>query len=184
MVTFMAPYQVVLSFWFEECTPEQWFKKDTAFDDEIKQRFGELSLQASRGELALWRTNIEGRLAEIIILDQFSRNIWRDTPRAFAQDTMALVLAQEAIRLPEYSALLPIQRKFMIMPFMHAESKKIHQEGVTLFAQLNDQYTYEYELKHKAIIDKFGRYPHRNAILGRESTAEELIFLQQPDSSF
>lgn len=180
----MIPYQSTLTFWFEECTPEQWFKKDTQFDKEISRRFGELCLSASRGELASWRETIEGRLAEIIILDQFSRNIWRDTPKAFAQDNMALILAQEAIRLPEYLTLTPVKRKFMIMPFMHSESAKIHQDAVILFSQLNDESTYQYELRHKEIIDKYGRYPHRNDILGRTSTPEELDFLQQPGSSF
>ncbi|MCL8547828.1 DUF924 domain-containing protein [Proteus mirabilis] len=103
----MVPYQPVLTFWFEECTPKQWFQKDSAFDKEIKDRFGELCISASRAELASWRESIEGRLGEIIILDQFSRNIWRDTPKAFAQDNMALILAQEAIRLPEYPTLMP-----------------------------------------------------------------------------
>ncbi|WP_062814253.1 DUF924 family protein [Proteus mirabilis] len=180
----MVPYQPVLTFWFEECTPKQWFQKDSAFDKEIKDRFGELCISASRAELASWRESIEGRLGEIIILDQFSRNIWRDTPKAFAQDNMALILAQEAIRLPEYLTLTPVKRKFLIMPFMHSESQKIHQDAIALFSQLNDDDTYQYELRHKEIIDKYGRYPHRNEILGRTSTAEELAFLQQPSSSF
>lgn len=180
----MNPYQPVVTFWFDECTPEQWFKKDVTFDNEIQRRFGDLCLSASRGELASWRETIEGRLGEIIILDQFSRNIWRDTPQAFAQDNMALVLAQEASRLPDYLALTPTKRKFVIMPFMHSESAKIHEDAMTLFSQLNDEKTYEYELRHKEIIDKFGRFPHRNKILGRESTPEEIEFLQQPGSSF
>ncbi|OAT35991.1 DUF924 family protein [Proteus myxofaciens] len=180
----MNPYQPVVTFWFDECTPEQWFKKDATFDNEIQRRFGDLCLSASRGELASWRETIEGRLGEIIILDQFSRNIWRDTPQAFAQDNMALVLAQEASRLPDYLALTPTKRKFVIMPFMHSESAKIHEDAITLFSQLNDEKTYEYELRHKEIIDKFGRFPHRNKILGRESTPEEIEFLQQPGSSF
>lgn len=180
----MNPYQPVVTFWFDECTPEQWFKKDATFDDEIQHRFGDLCLSASRGELASWRETIEGRLGEIIILDQFSRNIWRDTPQAFAQDNMALVLAQEAVRLPDYLSLTPTKRKFMIMPFMHSESVKIHEDALTLFSQLNDEKTYEYELRHKEIIDKFGRFPHRNKILGRKSTPEEIEFLQQPGSSF
>lgn len=180
----MNPYQSVLTFWFDECTPEQWFKKDASFDKEIKDRFGSLCEQASRAELSYWRESIEGRLGEVIILDQFSRNIWRDTPQAFSQDNMALILAQEAIRQPEYLSLTPVKRKFLIMPFMHSESKKIHQDALTLFSQLNDENTYQYELRHKEIIDKYGRYPHRNEILGRESTPEEQLFLQQPGSSF
>ncbi|MEQ4923005.1 DUF924 family protein [Proteus hauseri] len=180
----MNPYQAVLTFWFDECTPEQWFKKDISFDKKIKDRFGLLCEEASRAELSFWRESIEGRLGEVIILDQFSRNIWRDTPRAFSQDNMALILAQEAIRQPEYLSLTPVKRKFLIMPFMHSESKKIHQDALTLFSQLNDENTYQYELRHKEIIDKYGRYPHRNEVLARESTPEEILFLQQPGSSF
>ena len=123
-------------------------------------------------------------MAEIIILDQFSRNIHRDTPLAFAYDPTALVLAQEAISLKADKQVAFEQRMFVYMPYMHSESALIHARAVELFSLPGAEYNYEFELKHKAIIDKFGRYPHRNKILNRESTAEEIEFLHQPNSSF
>lgn len=180
----MNTMEDVLSFWFEESTPKQWFEKNTKFDLTIARRFGSTCERAAKGELAYWRASIRGRLAEIIVLDQFSRNLWRDTAKAFAQDGMALVLAQEAIRQPDYNLLTLSQRKFVLMPFMHSESSFIHLQAVELFRMLGDDNTLDYEMRHKAIIDKFGRYPHRNEIVGRPSTEEELSFLQQPNSSF
>lgn len=180
----MNAMEEVLSFWFEESTPKQWFEKSTKFDLTIARRFTEICERAAKGELAYWRASIRGRLAEIIVLDQFSRNLWRDTPRAFAQDGMALALAQEAIKQHDYNLLTLSQRKFVLMPYMHSESSFIHLQAVELFRMLGDDNTLDYEMRHKAIIDKFGRYPHRNAILGRPSTQEEVVFLQEPNSSF
>ncbi|HGN1708184.1 TPA: DUF924 family protein [Providencia rettgeri] len=180
----MNAMEEVLSFWFEESTPKQWFEKNAKFDLTIAQRFAHTSERAAKGELAYWRASIRGRLAEIIVLDQFSRNLWRDTPRSFAQDGMALALAQEAIKQHDYNLLTLSQRKFILMPFMHSESSFIHLQAVELFRMLGDDSTLEYEMRHKAIVDKFGRYPHRNEILGRLSTPEEIAFLQEPNSSF
>ena len=177
-------YQQVLDFWFIECTPQQWFGKSDEFDALLQQRFGEIAEQAARGELAHWRETVQGRLAEIIVLDQFSRNLWRGTPKSFAQDAMALALAQEAVKLPEYQTMPAIWRKFVIMPYMHSESPLIHAQSLPLFEALNDDYTMDFELRHKAIVDRFGRYPHRNAILGRQSTPAEIEFLTQDGSSF
>lgn len=174
----------VLLFWFEEAEPRQWFRKDDGFDVEIRERFGELHRQAVKGELFGWRESARGRLAEIIVLDQFSRNLYRDRPEAFACDGMALLLAQEAVAAGADRELLPVQRAFLYMPFMHSESAAIHELAVGLFDQPGLEGNLEFELKHKAIIDRFGRYPHRNAVLGRDSTSEELAFLQQPGSSF
>ena len=176
--------QDVLHFWFEEATPEQLFEKDEAFDAQIRARFGETPAAAARGELASWRATPEGRLAEIIVLDQFSRNLFRDDARAFATDGMALVLAQEAIRAGADRGMPAIRRAFLYMPFMHSESRVIHAEAERLFRQPGLENNYAFELKHKAIIDRFGRFPHRNRVLGRASTPEELAFLQQPGSSF
>ena len=158
--------------------------KDLALDKSMKMRFSDIHHSATLGELYAWRETPEGRLAEIIILDQFSRNIYRDTPLAFAYDATALVLAQEAIRLKADEQVAFEHRMFMYMPYMHSESALIHTIAVELFSLPGAEYNYEFELKHKAIIDKFGRYPHRNAVLGRQSTAEELEFLKQPNSSF
>lgn len=180
----VAKPQDVLQFWFEEATPEQYFQKTEAFDAAIRGRFANTHEAAARGELADWRTSAGGRLAEIIVLDQFSRNLHRDDARAFACDSMALVLAQEAIRAGADRDMPAIRRAFLYMPFMHSESRVIHGEAERLFRQPGLEINYTFELKHKAIIDRFGRYPHRNAVLGRLTTDEEAAFLQQPDSSF
>lgn len=174
----------VLRFWFEEATPEQHFRTENAFDSIVRQRFGETHAAAERGELADWRDTADGRLAEIIVLDQFSRNLFRGGPRAFASDVVALVLAQEAIRACADREMPALRRAFLYMPFMHSESRVIHVDAERLFRQSGLERNYDFELRHKAIIDRFGRYPHRNAILGRTSTPEEMAFLEQPGSSF
>ncbi|QYK12231.1 DUF924 domain-containing protein [Shewanella rhizosphaerae] len=174
----------IIRFWFEEIEPKAWFVKDLAFDKVLQTRFGELLTQAKQGELYHWRTTPQGRLAEIIVLDQFSRNIYRDTPEAFAADPMALTLAQEAVAAGIDKALQPKQVPFLYMPYMHSESQAIHEVALILFNREGAENNLAFELRHKAIIDRFGRYPHRNAILGRESTQEELAFLAEPGSSF
>lgn len=173
----------ILTFWFEELAPAQWWTSDPALDAQMKARFLSLHQQAARGECHAWRDTPRGRLAEIIVLDQFSRNLFRGTPGAFAQDPTALVLSQEAVRQNALAALNEVECGFALMPMMHSESARIHAEAEPLF-RTHAPYNHHAELQHKAIIDRFGRYPHRNAILGRASTAEELAFLQQPGSSF
>lgn len=177
-------YQDVLKFWFEEVEPRMWWTSDRDFDDQVSSRFLSTLQQAAQGELFAWRGVPRGRLAEIIVLDQFSRNIFRNTPLAFAQDPMALVLAQEAMTAGAESDLSPIERSFLYLPFMHSESRKIHELAERLYRANGLAKNHEFELKHKAIIDRFGRYPHRNEILGRDSTAEEIEFLKQPGSGF
>lgn len=174
----------VLEFWFKETDPKAWWVSDPAFDDVVRRRFAGLLHQASQGELFEWRVSARGRLAEIIVLDQFSRNIGRNTPRAFSQDGMALVLSQEAVALGILPQLAPVEQAFLLIPHMHSESAKIHVVAEALFRQFATRGNYEFELRHKAIIDRFGRYPHRNAILGRVSTPDEVEFLKQPGSSF
>lgn len=176
--------QTILDFWFAETTRPHWFAKSAAFDGLIVERFGEVLRQAAAGELAHWRATLEGRLAEIIVLDQFSRNAYRDTPQSFAQDGMALVLAQEAVAQSDFEQMPAERRKFMLMPYMHSESAEIHAQAIPLFVALDDAYTLDFEIRHQAIVDRFGRYPHRNGILGRKSSAEEAEFLQQGGSSF
>ncbi|WP_180190588.1 DUF924 family protein [Acinetobacter sp. YH01009] len=177
-------YQDILEFWFNPENQPNWFAKSNNFDVLIEKKFKDIHQAASKVELWQWRTTAEGRLAEIIVLDQFSRNLFRDSGLAFAQDALALALAQEAIAQGLDLQLSPEQRSFLYMPFMHSESKKIHQSALKLFEQLGNPINLEFEKKHKVIIDRFGRYPHRNAVLGRTSTAEELEFLTQPNSSF
>ncbi|GAA3720816.1 DUF924 family protein [Oceanisphaera sediminis] len=177
-------YQSVLTFWFEALTPARWWQKSKALDDDIRRRFGDLHRRACLGELFEWRTRAEGRLAEIIVLDQFSRNIYRNRPAAFAADGMALALAQEAISAGAERGLTRQQRVFLYMPMMHSESLKVHDVALALFEKNEVADNLAFEIRHREIIARFGRYPHRNAILGRESTAEEIAFLQQPGSSF
>lgn len=178
----MAEAQTVLDFWFKELTPAQWFDKDADLDQRIANKFSALHSCAVAGELQDWRETVHGRLAEIIVLDQFSRNIYRDTPKAFAADGMAVVLAQEAVHAGALEALGNPERQFILMPFMHSESAKVHERTLELWSMFGLDATWEH--KHKAIVDRFGRYPHRNAILGRPSSAEEVAFLQEPGSSF
>lgn len=176
--------QDVLDFWFDEIEPKQWWVKDEAFDAMLKERFGELHAKANLCELAPWRHSAHGRLAEIIVLDQFSRNIYRNKPQAFASDPLALCLAQHAINHGCQNELEDNQRQFLYMPFMHSESAAIHKVAERLFNEPQVSNNKEFERRHKEIIDKFGRYPHRNEILGRESTPEEIEFLTTPGSSF
>ena len=178
-------YNDILNFCFNEVGSEKFFEKDIAFDKLLIERYSDILEQAKDAEFYTWRSSIKGRLAEIIILDQFSRNIYRDTPAAFAQDAMSLALAQEAVAAGALEALETMdERKFLLMPYMHSESKLIHQQAEKLFKQYTNADTVDAELKHKVIIDRFGRYPHRNDILGRVSSSEEVEFLTQPDSSF
>lgn len=174
----------ILRFWFVEAGEAAWWGGSSAFDEQVRSRFGEVLAEAARGELWAWRARPRGRLAEILVLDQFSRNIHRGTPAAFAQDPMALVLAQEAVAADALATLSPKERCFVLMPFMHSESPAIHVEAERLFAEHAPPDNLAFERRHRAIIDRFGRYPHRNAILGRASTPEELAFLAEPGSSF
>ena len=174
----------VLQFWFDELTAEDWWRKDPALDQRIAIRFGPTLAAASRCELHAWRESARGRLAEVIVLDQFSRNIHRDTAAAFANDALGLALAQEAVARGCDRELPPAERAFLYLPWMHSESALIHEEALRLFAAPGLEKNLDFERRHKAIIDRFGRYPHRNAVLGRASTADELEFLKQPGSSF
>ncbi len=174
----------VLDFWFNELDNARRFAKDPALDAEIGARFGATLYAAMRGELDNWRDTPEGRLAEIVVLDQFSRNIGRDTPAAFSQDPQALSLAQELVRSGLDQTLAPAQRAFAYMPYMHSESALVHEQAVVLFSQPGLEGSLDFERRHRAIIERFGRYPHRNAILGRVSTPEEIAFLAEPGSSF
>ncbi len=179
-----AAYRPVLQFWFEELSPAQWWKVDAELDRLTTERFCDVHERASRSELFEWRREPEGRLAEIIVLDQFSRNIHRGHGLAFANDILALALAQEAVAAKADLALPVERRVFLYMPYMHSESRVIHEVAEPLFRDRAPKDNHDFELRHKAIVDRFGRYPHRNELLGRSSTPEELAFLTQPGSRF
>jgi uncharacterized protein (DUF924 family) len=176
--------QDVLDFWFKETLPAAWWSVDPVFDAQVRSRFLPLLRQAAQGECVAWRGEPTGRLAEIVVLDQFSRNIHRGTAQAFAQDPMALALAQEAVAQGALAHLSPVERSFLLLPYMHSESRLVHQHAEALYRAHAPAENLDFELKHKAIIDRFGRYPHRNEVLGRASTAQELAFLTQPGSRF
>lgn len=177
-------YSQVIDFWYLELNSDDWWKKDQELDQKIRDRFLDLHSMAVAGELFEWRSSPLGRVAEVIVIDQFSRNIFRDQKESFLYDPMALALAQEAVRAGVDEKLSLDKRQFLYLPYMHSESKIIHQEAIELYSTPGLEYNLEFERKHKAIIDRFGRYPHRNEVLGRESTQEEIDFLKEPNSSF
>ncbi len=190
----------VLTFWLGPpggsplANATKWYTKNDAFDREIESRFGATLELASRGDLDTWRGTARERLALVIVLDQFSRNVYRGTPRAFAQDARACSCAREAMARGDERALGIIERTFLYMPLMHAEDVAAQRECVAKFEGLRDeappelrdyiQNGLEYARRHAEIVERFGRFPHRNAILGRTSSAEESAFLEQPGSSF
>lgn len=186
----------VLDFWFGDRTdPEYgkdrkaWFAKDEAFDAEIGHRFGATIEQALRGELDAWAAEARSALARIVLLDQFTRNAFRDTPRAFAGDALALAAASRMVGERSDQALPTFMRAFVYMPFEHAEGLAMQDEAVRLFIRLvaedpAEASKLDYAHRHRAVIERFGRFPHRNAILGRQSTAEEIEFLKRPGSGF
>lgn len=174
----------VLYFWFEEIDPKMWFGGGPEFDRTVRERFLETFGRALRGDLKDWRSTPQGRLAEIIVLDQFSRNMFRGSPEAFSGDTMARTLAKEAVAAKADKALNVQQRAFIYLPYMHSEDPADHETAMKLFALPGLEDNLRFEILHKKIIDRFGRFPHRNAALGRKSTPEEIEFLKQPGSSF
>ena len=176
--------QPVMDFWFGELDARQWWQPSESLDALIGQRFSDIHRQAARCELFAWRTTPLGRLAEIIVLDQFSRNMYRNTALAFAQDALALALAQEAVACGADQHVEPVQRAFFYMPYMHSESLAIHDQALVLFSQDGMASNLDFEQRHRAIIERFGRYPHRNVALGRVSCNEEIAFLNSPGSSF
>ena len=191
----MSEYREVLDFWFgpagtpEHCRPRDvWFKKDAAFDEAIRTRFLDLHGQAAAGRLQSWEAAADSALALIVVLDQFSRNLYRGSSRAFAADAQALALAQSAVARGFDKALAPVQRWFVYLPFEHAEDLALQRRSLELFDSLREDPdsagTVDYARRHYDIIARFGRFPHRNAVLGRVSTPEEAEFLKQPGSGF
>lgn len=190
-----ADSQAVLDHWFgaagsieDGSVRKMWFTKSEATDREIAERFDSSIERALRGELA-WAATPAGALAEILLLDQFTRNAFRDTPRAFAGDRHALRAASAMVGTRQDDALPPVQRAFVYMPFEHAESLALQDEAVRLFTRLAIEEPLlvgmlDHADRHRAVIARFGRFPHRNAILGRQSSAEEIAFLEEPGSRF
>lgn len=174
----------VLTFWFEEHGGADWFASSSAFDIKIRERFATLYQDARRGELEAWRLSASGRLAEIIVLDQFSRNLYRDSAEQYASDDMALVLAQVAINQGTDGDLTDEECMFLYMPFMHSESIRMQDRSMMLFEALGLEGALNAAQKHRDIIERFGRFPHRNELLGRESTAEEQAFLSEHGRGF
>ena len=176
---------IINKFWFEDCKPEQWFFKDEDFDLLLKEKFEPWVNRALAGQLDSWAETIDGTRALIILLDQMTRNIFRDTPKMYAGDEMALALCLNGVQKGYLDELESIPaRQFLLMPMMHSENIDIQNQSLQLFEKYTETRTYEYAIKHQVIVERFGHFPHRNHILGRPSTAEEIEFLKGPDSSF
>ena len=179
-----ASIDEILHFWFEELDPKDWWRKDDALDATIAARFMPVYAALREGVPASWLESPQGVLAAILVLDQFPRNMFRDEPQAFATDAQALALAKQAIAAGLDMRLEPERRAFIYVPFQHVEDRADQARSVELFTALGQKLNLDFAIRHKEIIDRFGRFPHRNAILGRASTDEEREFLKQPGSSF
>ena len=166
----------VLAFWFHDHGESDWFAQSDEFDLIIRDRFSDLHADAKSGKLSSWRDTPEGRLAEIIILDQFSRNMFRGMAESFACDNRALELAKQAIKEGDDQKLDYRMRPFIYVPFMHSESPSDHEEAMQLYEALGNEENLKFERLHKDVIERFGRYPHRNKMLGRVSTTAEKNF--------
>jgi uncharacterized protein (DUF924 family) len=176
----------ILHFWFAETEPAQWFQKNEAFDDEVRHRFLATYKMARDGMCDDWKQNAEGCLALILLLDQFPRNMFRDRPEAFATDGKALVVAKFTISRG-YDQVLPfVQRRFVYLPFEHSENLADQKRSVQLFETMEDEdpLALEYARRHLKVIEQFGRFPHRNKILGRDNMPEEDEYLAQPGAGF
>lgn len=176
----------ILEFWFEETKPQQWFQVNPDFDARIRERFSGAYTQGRDGILEDWRKDADGCLALCILLDQFPRNMFRGTPQAFATDAKALVVAKYAVAKGFDQILPPLRRRFLYLPYEHSESLNDQRVCVTLFEKMKeeDPLGHEYALRHLRVIEKFGRFPHRNAILGRDNAPEEEAYLAQPAAGF
>ncbi|WP_419903765.1 DUF924 family protein [Kiloniella sp.] len=175
----------VLNFWFAEGMDKKWFFKDPAFDKEVEKRLLPLYDKASRGELKDWENSVQGCLALCILLDQVPRNMFRNDPKTFATDTVALNVAQIVVDKGWDKSLSEQERVFLYLPFEHSEELSHQEKSLELYRELGEKSDwYVYAEKHEVIVRRFGRFPHRNEVLGRESTPEEIEFLKQPGSSF
>ena len=169
----------VLRFWFDELRPEQWWQRDGDVDAAIRTRFAALRKTIADDVPPDWLPTARGRLAAVIVLDQFSRNLFRNSARAFETDTAALALAVESVDAGLDEQLTKDERVFLYLPFEHSEDAEMQARSVALYEKLGDEATLDYARKHKLVIDRFGRFPHRNAVLGRETTDQEREFLEK-----
>jgi uncharacterized protein (DUF924 family) len=176
------PPDDVLQFWFAD--PARWWRKDPAFDAEIRTRFQDLHRAVARGAHEDWRATPRGALAYVVVLDQFSRNMYRDTAGMFAGDAQAVAAARAAVDRGDDRALADTERMFLYMPLMHSEQLADQERCVDLFRALGRSSELKYAEQHRDIVRRFGRFPHRNQLLGRASTPDEVEFLKQPGSSF
>lgn len=179
----MKTAQQVHDFWFKQHQGKDWFGGAAEFDRTVKEQFGDTHTCVAAGEAFTWRTSPQGRIAEIVVLDQFSRQLFRGTEQAFASDDMALALAQEAVAGGHDQEMSPIERQFCYMPYMHSESLVVHEEAVKLFESMENEGLLEFEIKHKRLIEQFGRFPMRNQALGRSSTEKELAYIEKSKGS-
>lgn len=174
----------VLDFWFHPDNTPLHFSEDNEFDNKIRDKFLDTWKAGAEGLLYSWRNDIKGRLAEIIVLDQFSRNLWRNNIKTYTQDKMAIVLAQEVVYHPDYDKLSNEEKRYILLPFMHSESLELHDWARQYFLALNDENFMYYENMHRAVLEEFGRYPYQNGDLGRESTPKELKILEEKADGF
>ena len=174
----------VIDFWFDPAHISLHFQENQEFDERIRSKFLKTWEAASEGLLVNWRNSIKGRLAEIIVLDQFSRNLWRDDIRTYTQDKMAIALSQEVVNHPEYNELSTDEKKYVLLPFMHSESIELHDWAYKFFVELGDEDTLYFEDIHRDVLEQFGRYPYQNKDLGRKSTPEELKALEENKDGF
>jgi uncharacterized protein (DUF924 family) len=179
-----AALEDVLALWFAPETARSWFEPDPALDAEIARRVGPLIEDAAAGRLDGWAETPRGALALCVLLDQFPRNVWRGTPRAFQHDHVARRVAGRALAARHDAVLTPQERLFLYLPFEHSECLADQERSVELMAGLGSDEWLDYARRHHAVIQRFGRFPHRNAVLGRPSTPEETAFLLEPGSSF
>lgn len=178
--------QEVLSFWFEEIEPAQWFQKNDNFDAEIRERFHVTYEMAKKDLCSDWTRESDGVLALCLVLDQFPRNMFRSSPKAFETDSKILLIVKEALHKGFDKVISSARRRFVYMPFMHSEHLKDQKRSVELFESLKEEepLSYEYALKHMDVIEKFGRFPHRNETLGRDSSEEEMKYINLPGAGF
>jgi uncharacterized protein (DUF924 family) len=180
----VSTWNEVIDFWFDPKHLPLHFVEDDEFDEKIRIKFLDTWKAASEGLLVDWRKDIKGRLAEIIVLDQFSRNLWRNDIRTYTQDKMAIALAQEVVHHLDYEKLSAVEKKYILLPFMHSESLELHDWAHKYYVKLGDEELIYYEKLHREVLEEFGRYPYQNKDLIRVSTPEELKYLKEKDGRF